>query len=156
LNKHSQNQVFHAARVALLVGGGVAGAWLLPSMAVPESRIASGAPGAALSATARVTFKIIIPKVLYVRVGNVSENALDAGNVAVTSNGHNATLNAALRTLDSNAPARGNLILNSAARKGIAQNAQCSPAEWAAPAAAASSGDGNSAAPQIVCTVSTP
>ena len=55
-----------------------------------------------------------------------------------------------------NVPARGNLILNSAARKGIAQNAQCSPAEWAAPAAAASSGDGNSAAPQIVCTVSTP
>jgi len=161
LNKHSQNQVFHAARVALLVGGGVAGAWLLPSMAVPESRIASGAPGAALSATARVTFKIIIPKVLYVRVENVSENALDAGNVAVTSNGHNATLNAALRTLDSTAPARGNLILNSAARKGIAQNAQCSPVDWAAPAAAApaaaaSSGDGNSAAPQIVCTVSTP
>ena len=157
MNKHSKTQVLHAARVALLVGGGVAGAWLLPSMAVPESRIASGAPGAARSATAHVTFKIIIPKVLYVRVGNVSENALDAGNVAVMSNGHNATLNAALRTLDSKAPARGNLILNSAARKGIAQNAQCSPAaDRAAPAAAASSGDGNSTAPQIVCTVSTP
>lgn len=154
MNKHSQNQIFHAARLVLLVGGGAAAAWLLPSMAVPESRVASGAPGTALSASARVTFKIIIPKVLYVRVGNVSENVLDAGNVAVMSNGHNATLNAALRTLDSTAPARGNLILNSAARKGIAQNAQCSLADRAAPAAA--SGDGNSGAPQIVCTVSTP
>lgn len=156
MNKHSQNQVFHAARLALLVGGGVAGAWLLPSMAVPESRVASGAPGAALSATARVTFKIIIPKVLYVRVGNVSENALEPGNVAVMSNNHNATLNAALRTVDSNAPARGNLILNSAARKGIAQNAQCALADRAAPAAAASSGNRNGAAPQLVCTVSMP
>jgi hypothetical protein len=156
LNKHSQNQVFHAARLALLVGGGVAGAWLLPSMAVPESRVASAAPGAARSATARVAFKIIIPKVLYVRVGNVSENALDPGNVAVMSNSHNATLNAALRTVDSNAPARGNLILNSAARKGIAQNAQCSLTDRGAPAAAASSSDGNSAAPHVVCTVSMP
>jgi hypothetical protein len=156
LNKHSQNQVFHAGRLVLLVGAGAAAAWLLPSMAVPESRVASGAPGAALSATARVTFKIIIPKVLYVRVGNASENALDPGNVAVISNSHNATLNAALRTPDSNAPARGNLILNSAARKGIAQNAQCSLADRAAPTAAASSGDANSAAPQVVCTVSMP
>lgn len=156
MNKHSQNQVFHAARLVLLVGGGVAGAWLLPSMAVPESRVASGAPGAARSATAHVTFKIIIPKVLYVRVGNASDNALDPGNVAVMSNGHNATLNAALRTLDANAPARGNLILNGAARKGIAQNAQCSLIDRAAPAAAASSGDGNSGVAQIVCTVATP
>ena len=164
----------------LLVGGGVAGTWLLPSMAVPESRVASGAPGAALRATAHVTFKVIIPKVLYVRVGTASENALDPGNVAVMSNGHNATLNAALRTPDSNVPARGNLILNSAARKGIAQNAQCalsgrtslsdraslsdrvSLSDWASLSdtdslpAAAPSGDGNSPAPQLVCTVSTP
>jgi hypothetical protein len=156
LNKHSQNQVFHAARAVLLVGGGVAGAWLLPSMAVPESRVASGAPGGALSATARVTFKIIIPKVLYVRVGNESENALGPGNVAVVSNNHNATLNASLRTVDSNAPARGNLILNSAARKGIAQNAQCALADRGAPAAAASTSDRNSAPSQVVCTVSMP
>jgi hypothetical protein len=156
LNKHSQNQVFRAARLVLLVGGGAAAAWLLPSTAVPESRVASGAPAAALSATARVTFKIIIPKVLYVRVGNANENVLDPGNVAVMSNSHNATLNAALRTLDSNAPARGNLILNSAARKGIAQNAHCSPTDRAAPAAAASGGDGHGGASQIVCTVSMP
>lgn len=156
MNKHSQYRIFHAARLVLLVGGGVAGAWLLPSKAVPESRVASGAPGAARSATAHVTFKIIIPKVLYVRVGDVSENALDAGNVAVMSNSHNATLNAALRTVDSNAPARGSLILNSAARKGIAQNAQCSLTDRAVPAAAASSSDRNSGVPQIVCTVSTP
>ena len=168
MNKHSQNQVFQAARLVLLVGGGVAGSWLLPSMAVPESRVAGGAPGAALHATAHVTFKVIIPKVLYVRVGTASENALDPGNVAVMSNGHNATLNAALRTPDSNVPARGNLILNSAARKGIAQNAQCALSDRALLSdraslsdtdslpAAAPSGDGNSPAPQLVCTVSTP
>jgi hypothetical protein len=162
LNKHSQNQIFQAARLVLLVGGGFAGAWLLPSMAVPESRVASGAPGAALSATARMTFRIIIPKVLYVRVGNASENSLDPGNVAVMSNGHNATLNAALRTPDANARDRDNLILNSAARKGIAQNAQCSlsdsgaQSDRGAPPAAASSGDENSRSPRLVCTVSTP
>ena len=53
LNKHSQNQALRAARVLLLVGGSVTGASLLPSMAVPESRVAAAAsgtvPGAAVS-----------------------------------------------------------------------------------------------------------
>jgi hypothetical protein len=90
LNKYSQNQMFHAAR-RLLVGGGVIAALLLPSAAVPESRVGTGAPNAALSATAHVNFKIIIPKVLYLRVGNANDRALGAGKVAVMSNGHNAT-----------------------------------------------------------------
>jgi hypothetical protein len=156
LNKLSKIHMSHTARFVLLVGGGVAAAWLMPSMAVPESRVASGAPGAALTTPARVAFKIIIPKMLYVRVGDVTENALDAGMVAVMSNSHNATLNAALRTLDSSAQARGNLILTSAAKKGIAQNAQCSLAHSAVPAAAASSADRNGAARQLICTVSMP
>jgi hypothetical protein len=159
LNKHSQNQVFHAARLVLLVGGSVAAASFLPSPALPDSRGASGAPGTALRATARVNFKIIIPQVLSLRVGDVSASALGAGTVAVMSNGHNATLNASLRTLDATTPARGNLILNGAARKGIAQDAQCSLA--GAPATADSSGAGNSGAGnggtrQVICTVSMP
>jgi hypothetical protein len=153
LNKLSKIHMSHTVRWVLLVGGGVAAAWLLPSRAVPESRVASGAPGAALAAPAHVAFKIIIPKVLYVRVGDIPDNALDSGIVAVTSNSHNATLNAALRTLDSGTQARGNLILTSAARKGIAQNAQCSLAHGAAPASGA---DGNGAGRQLICTVSMP
>ena len=44
-------------------------ALLLPLTAATESQIRSGAPSASLSATAQLNFKIIIPKVLYLRVG---------------------------------------------------------------------------------------
>jgi hypothetical protein len=82
--------MFHAAR-RLLVGGSVTAALLLPSTAAPESRIGSGAPNAALSATALVNFKIIIPRVLYLRVGDANDRAQGLRNVAVKSNSHNAT-----------------------------------------------------------------
>jgi hypothetical protein len=65
-------------------------ALLLPLTAVPESRIQTGAAHDALSATARVNFKIIIPKVLYLHVGG--------GTVALMSNSRNVTLNATVRT----------------------------------------------------------
>ena len=138
LNKHTQNQALRAARVVLLVGGSVTAASLLPSMAVPESRVAAGAAGTAQSATARLTFKIIVPQVLYERI-------LGAETVAVMSNGHDVALNATVRPLDSNATARFDLILNGAARKGVAQDAQCSPAPRAAVGAR-----------QVICTVSMP
>ena len=82
--------MFRAAR-RLLVGGSVIAALLLPSTAVPESRVGSGAPNAAVSATAHVKFKVIIPKVLYMRVGYANEGALGAGKVAVMSNSRSAT-----------------------------------------------------------------
>jgi hypothetical protein len=107
-------------------------------MAVPESRVAAGAAGTAQSATARLTFKIIVPQVLYERI-------LGAETVAVMSNGHDVALNATVRPLDSNATARFDLILNGAARKGVAQDAQCSPAPRAAVGAR-----------QVICTVSMP
>ena len=44
-------------------------ALLLPLTAATESQIKSAAPNAALSATAQLNFKIIIPKVLYLQVG---------------------------------------------------------------------------------------
>lgn len=138
LNKHSQNQALRAARVVLLVGGSVIAASLLPSMAVPESRVAAGASGTAQSATAHLTFKIIVPQVLYERV-------LGADTVAVMSNGHDVTLNATVRPLDSNAPTHFDVILNGAARKGVAQDAQCSPAPRAAVGIR-----------QVICTVSMP
>jgi hypothetical protein len=83
--------MFRATRLVLLVGGSVIAALLLPSTAVPDSRVGTGAPNAALSATAHVNFKIIIPKVLYLRVGTANDGALGAGKMAVMSNSHNAT-----------------------------------------------------------------
>jgi hypothetical protein len=156
LNKHSQNQALRAARVVLLVGGSVTGASLLPSMAVPESRVAAAAPGTAQSASARLTFKIIVPQVLYLQVGSMSERALGADTVAVMSNGHDVALNATVRPLDSNTPARFDLILNGAARKGVARDAQCSPAPRAAAAAAAAIPVGDVGTRQVLCTVSMP
>jgi hypothetical protein len=138
LNKHSQNQALRAARIVLLVGGSVTAAALLPSMAVPESRVAAGAAGVAQSATAHLIFKIIVPQVL-------SERVLGAETVAVMSNGHDVTLNASVRPLDLNAAARFDLILSGAARKGVAQDARCSPAPRAAVGTR-----------QVVCTVSMP
>lgn len=123
-------------------------------MAVPESRVAAAAPGAALSATARLVFKIIVPQVLYLQVGSLSERVLGADTVAVMSNGHDVTLNATLRPLDSNLPARFDLVLNGAARKGVAQDARCSPARRAAAAAAAPVADAGTR--QVLCTVSMP
>jgi len=148
--------MFRATRLVLLVGGSVAAALLLPSTALPESRVATGAPNAALSAAAHLNFKIIIPKVLSLRVGNANDRALGAETVAVMSNSHNATLNAALRKRGSNAPADGNLILSGAARKGIAQDAQCTLGPGGAAAARNESRGSNAGARPVVCTLSMP
>lgn len=117
--------MFHAAR-RLLVGGSVTAALLLPSAAVPESHVGTGAPNAALSATAHVNFKIIIPKVLYLRVGNANDRALGAGKVAVMSNSHNAT------------------------------NAQCTLVPGGAAAARNELRGANAGARPVVCTLSMP
>jgi hypothetical protein len=115
---------------------------LLPLAAVPESRVETRAANAALSAAAHVNFKIIIPKVLYLQVGDANDRILDAQTVAVLSNGHSVSLNAAVRSADAGIHSRSNVILNSAARKGIAQDAQCRP--------------GGAASRPVICTVSTP
>ena len=113
---------------------------LLPLTAVPESRSETGAPNSALSATAHVNFKIIIPQVLYLQVGSGGDRARDAQSVSVMSNGHNVSLNATVGAGDSGTHARS--ILSSAARKGIAQDAQCKP--------------GGRAFRAVICTVSMP
>ena len=129
---------------------------MLPLTAVPESRVETAAPGTALLATAHVNFKIIVPRVLYLQVGNSTDRALGAETVAVMSNSHNATLNATVRTLESNAPARGNLILSAAGRSIIAQDAKCSLGAGRAPPARTASRAGPTAAQQVFCTVSMP
>ena len=46
-----------------------AGALMLPLMALAESNVQTGAATAAPGATAHVDFTIVIPKILYLRVG---------------------------------------------------------------------------------------
>jgi hypothetical protein len=79
---------------------------LLPLMAAAESRIQTAAAGAASSATAQVNFKIVIPKVLYLRVDSDMADGDDrtagAQNVAVMSNSRNVTVNATLRDMTPN------------------------------------------------------
>ncbi len=143
-----------AARLALLVVGSVTPTLLPPTKAEAESRIQTGAANATLNATAHVNFKIVIPKVLYLHVDG---GTAGAQTVAVMSNGRNVSVNATIRTPDSNVPARGNLILSAAARKIIAQDARCMPlsAPGAAPPAGIQS-PGSIGTRQVICTVSMP
>ena len=155
LNKHTHNHALYAVRLVLRVAGGVIAALLLPSMVGADSRVQTGAPSAPLRATAHVNFKIIIPKVLYLQVGNENDRAVGAETVAIMSNSHNVTLNATVRTPDS--PAHGNVILSAAARKVIAQDAPCALGlSRAAAAPEEARGAGKVSTHQVVCTVSMP
>jgi hypothetical protein len=114
---------WHRAFNGLMSGA----ALLLPLTAVPESRIESGAASRASSAMAHVNFKIIIPQVLYLRVGAGNDGLAGMQTVGIMSNGRTVTMNSTDRAPDSNAPARRTVILNASARKPIAQEAQCTP-----------------------------
>jgi hypothetical protein len=118
---------------------------LLPLTAASESHVQTAAPTARVTATASVNFKIVIPKVLSLQMSDAGSLSLDAQTVSIMSNGHNVSLSAASRTSPSSAHAGGNLILSSAARKGIAQIAQCRLDNGVA-----------AAGRTTVCTVSTP
>jgi hypothetical protein len=118
-----------------------------------------------------VNFKIVIPKVLYLRVNGGNEPIdgapIDgAQTVAVMSNSRNVSLNATIRTSDSDVHARG-VVLGASARKTIAQDALCTLGDAAhagvipvipvipvTPASArpAKAGGGR----QVICTVSMP
>ena len=124
-----------------------AAAVLLPLNVAAESHIQSAAPGAALHTSARVDFKIVIPRVLYLRVRSDNERSADAETVAVMSNSRSVTLAASLPAAADSV--RGNVILNSAARKGIAQDAVCSLKAGARGVTAAR-------AEPLVCTASMP
>jgi hypothetical protein len=124
-------------------------ALLLPLMVAAESHIQTEAARAASATTARVNFKIIIPTVLYMRVGNASDRASGAQTVAIMSNSRNVTVNATARAPDSDVHARGSVIpsasariLSAPGRKVIAQDAPCVV--------------GDAHAHPVVCTVSMP
>jgi hypothetical protein len=81
-------------------------------------------------------------QVLDLQVGDTGSRILGADNVAIMSNGRTVSLNATAHAPEANLRARGNVILNAAARKGIAQDAQCRLADRPAR--------------PLVCTVSMP
>jgi hypothetical protein len=134
---------------------------LLPSMVAAESHLQTKAAGTASVATARVNFKIVIPTVLYLQVGNAADRALGADRplggadrhlgaetVAIMSNSRNVTLNASVRRPDSDVPLPGNVvrgapvILSASRRKVLAQDAPCTA--------------GDAHPHPVVCTVSMP
>lgn len=129
-------------------------ALLLPWAAVPESRVETAAATAALQASARVNFKIVVPQVLYLNVGGA--DAAAAETVAIMSNSRNVWLTATVRPSDdrggrTRAPAvansaRGTVILSAAGGKVIAQNTLCTVGETR-PARGLS---------HVICTVSMP
>src|SRR5713226_4513557 len=111
-------------------------ALLLPLMVAADSHIQMKAPSAALAATSHVDFKIVIPTVLYMHVESANDRTTrGAETVAIMSNSRNATLNATVRTPESEVHARG-AILSASARKIIAQDALCTVGDAAAPVVA--------------------
>ena len=126
-------------------------ALLLPPAAAPDSHLQTQAGSSAASAAAHVNFKIIIPPVLYLHVAGANEaagepGAADSRTVNVMSNNHNVALTATTRTPAGSVA--GNLILSSAARKIIAQDAVCMPSA----SAHRGMGQGN----RVLCTASMP
>jgi hypothetical protein len=126
-------------------------ALFLPFLAAADSRVQGTAARATLEATAHLDFKIIIPRVLSMDMADGPDEVRGAQTVAIYTNSHNATLAATIPASDR---ARGNIILNSAARKIIAQNAVCAPGTpaagtWVSPAARRQND-------RVVCTASMP
>jgi hypothetical protein len=144
---------WHRAFNGLISGA----ALLLPLTAVPESRIDAGSASAASSAIAHVNFKIVIPQVLYLRVGPGDDALAGTQTMAIMSNGRNLTLNSGERATDSSVPARRIVILNASARRTISQQAQCTPTPTPPGTAPADSHDSAKMGTHaVVCTASMP
>jgi hypothetical protein len=129
---------------------------LLPPMVAAESHIQTEAPGAAPAVTAHVNFKIIIPKVLYLRVGSETARTAAAETVAIMSNGRNVLLNATVRTPDPDVRAPGRVVIGAAGRKVIAQDALCMAGDARSAPAPAEGRHLKVEYRQVVCTVSMP
>jgi hypothetical protein len=105
-----------------------AGALLLPLLGAADSHLQSDATRSALSATAHVNFKIVIPQVLSLQMGSENHARAGATTVAIMSNSRTATLNTADRAAtDSGSVTRGNVIFSTAAGRIIAEDAECAP-----------------------------
>jgi hypothetical protein len=77
----------------------------LPLLAAAESNIQTSTTGAALSASARVNFSIVIPKALYLRVGTGS--AYTTGTLAANATVDTVTFSPAAGAVGSGTPVAG-------------------------------------------------
>jgi hypothetical protein len=129
-------------------------ALLMPMMAAPESHVQTAAASTAVNAVAHVNFKIVIPTVLYLRMGSARDRGDGAKTVSIMSNGRNVMLNPTARSPDD---ARAHVvILSASARKVIAQDAPCALGIDDAAAATAGTHPVNFNTQPLVCTVSMP
>jgi hypothetical protein len=126
---------------------------LLPLFAAADSQLQLRAGGGAVSTAAHVTFKIVIPTVLSLDMPSGAESARGELTAAVFSNGHSVALAAAVRSSEE---PRGTILLNSAARKALVQNAACTPGSRRAAASANAPLDVDPLAPALVCTACMP
>jgi hypothetical protein len=138
-----------------LTGSMSMAALLLPLMVAADSHIQTKAASAALAATSHVDFKIVIPTVLYMHVESANDRTTrGAETVAIMSNSRNVTLDATVRTPESEVHPRGGAILSASGRKIIAQDALCTVGDAAAPVVAR--GRAKAGERRMVCTVSMP
>jgi hypothetical protein len=126
---------------------------LLPLFAAADSQLQLRSGSGATSATAHLTFKIVIPTVLSLDLPSDAERARGELTASVFSNGHTVALAAALR---SSGEPRGTLLLNSAAGKALAQNAACAPGPLRSAAAADARLGVEPLPAALVCTACTP
>jgi hypothetical protein len=128
---------------------------LLPLFAAADSQLELRSSSSASSAAAHVTFRIVIPPVLSLEMPGDAVSAHGELTATVFSNGHTVALAAATRP--SEAP-RGTLLLNSAARKALAQNAACTPGSTrsAGPGPGRARLGGEPLAAALVCTACMP
>jgi hypothetical protein len=119
---------------------------LLPLWAAAESHLQAAPQNGKVSATARVDFRIVIPKVLSVDIAGGDTHGPGAQSVAIFSNSRNVTLAA---SAGSTSAARNNVILRAAAGKVIAREAACQlPVDASRGVAPKTNG--------MICTVSMP
>jgi len=138
-----------------LTGSMSMAALLLPLMVAADSHLQTKAASAALAATSHVDFKIVIPTVLYMHVESANDRSTrGAETVAIMSNSRNVSLDATVRTPESEVHARGGAILSASARKIIAQDALCTVGDAAAPMVARSRAKAGDR--RMICTVSMP
>jgi hypothetical protein len=138
-----------------LTGSMSMAALLLPLMVAADSHIQTKAASAALAATSHVDFKIVIPPVLYMHVASANDRATPGSEtVAIMSNSRNVTLDAIVRTPESEVHTRGGALLSASGRRIIAQDALCTVGAAAAPMVAR--GRAKAEDRRMVCTVSMP
>jgi hypothetical protein len=130
-------------------------ALLMPMVAAPESHVQTAAASTAANAAAHVNFKIVIPTVLYLRMGSANDRGDGAKTVTIMSNGRNVMLNPTARSPDEPL-AHDGVILSASARKVIAQEAPCALGIDDAAAASARAYRVNFNSHTLVCTVSMP